>query len=152
VKVTTVINIDLDIQEVPANIAEEGMSSMKRKRFTCTKALLVRDDKTYSDVTCHRSFASQFVPTTQYDTIQFLNTLNYNTTKKILIRDHIAQFTEQANYNSLRYDSQSNDAWFVQLLPSTDIAKEPTELPVTTFNVTVRYLVRYNGGFIVNQE
>ena len=127
------------------------MSSMKRKRFSCSKASLMRDNKTYSEITCHRSFASQFIPTDQYDVIQSLHTINHNTTRNPEI-NKISPLTDQAHYNSLRNDGQSSDAWFVKLLPSTDTAKEQIKLPVTTFEVTIRYLVSSDDDFTVSAK
>ena len=143
-KVTATINIDIDLQKVPHDVAMRGMESMERKKFTCTKALLTTYNQTYSEMTCHRLFACLHASMTPYSHCTILNTATLQGRSAFL--KHIKSLTDQAHYYSTRNDTQSSDVWFVKLLPSTDAVKELIKLPVTSFNMSIQYWLRHHKG------
>ena len=154
VKVMAVVQIDVDLQEIrAANIT----AANKRRQFNFTKSLVTINNTLYLETIQQRSFAARFISTDHYGIIQSLQTINsrlrnksyakrLSEIKKLMVPlEKQAYLNSHANCNRTRNGDQvSTRSWPAKLLPTTESVVEQVqiELPVSTFNVTIGYLLR----------
>ena len=154
VKVMAVVQIDVDLQEIrAANIT----AANKRRQFNFTKSLVTINNTLYLETIQKRSFAARFISTDHYGIIQSLQTINsrlrnksyakrLSEIKKLMVPlEKQAYLNSHANCNRTRNGDQiPTRSWSAKLLPTTESVVEQVqiELPVSTFNVTIGYLLR----------
>ena len=154
-EVKAVVQIDVDLQEIGYGRAAKITAANKRRQFNFTKSLVTINNTLYLETIQQRSFAARFISTDHYDIIQSLQTINSRLRNKSHaitlseIKKLMVPLLEQAHLNSHDNRTRNGDqvptrSWLTKLLATTESVMEQAqiELPVSKFNVTIRYLLR----------